>query len=115
MLKIGISNHWKKSRPVFSNDWKLRCGKCVALRGAVCVACAGMPDQAEKKENIFLDARLIVQISVRAFRAELSNGHRLVVYARGDVPREPVAGDVVKVCLSPFDMSAGRIVFEDVK
>jgi translation initiation factor IF-1 len=74
-----------------------------------------MNADGEKKDLIFLDARLTHQVSVRAFRAELSNGHRLVAYARGDLPREPAVGDTVKVCLSPFDMSVGKIIFEDVK
>jgi translation initiation factor IF-1 len=69
----------------------------------------------EKKDLIFLDAKLVNQINSRAFRAELANGHSLVAYSRGVSPHEIGAGNTVKVCLSPFDMSAGRIVFEDVK
>lgn len=69
----------------------------------------------EKKENIFLDAKVTVPLHSRAFRAELSNGHGIVAYVRGEIPREIRVGDVVRVCMSPFDMSVGRVVFEGVK
>jgi translation initiation factor IF-1 len=52
------------------------------------------------------------------FRVELANGHRVLSHAaRRD--REAVAGlaagDTVKLELSPFDMSNGRIVVERTK
>ena len=66
----------------------------------------------EKKDLIFLDAKLVNRVNSRVFGAELFNGHGLVAFARGDAPRELAVGDTVRVCLSPFDMSAGKIVFE---
>jgi len=69
----------------------------------------------EKKDLIFLDAKLTDRLSLRAFRAELSNGHGFVAYAQDDAPAVPEIGGTVRVCFSPFDMSAGRIFFEDVK
>lgn len=69
----------------------------------------------EKKDLIFLDAKLTDQVSVRAFRAELANGHTFIAYARVDFPHALQPGGRVKVCLSPFDMSVGRIVGEEMK
>jgi translation initiation factor IF-1 len=64
-------------------------------------------------EIIQLDARVVGMLSDTAFRAELGNGHRIVAYA-AEAARSRVRGlrpgDPVKVELSPFDMSAGRIV-----
>lgn len=61
---------------------------------------------------IRLDARLLDAVDSRAFRAVLRNGHEIVAYlpsGRGAVP-PPMRGQTVQVALSPFDMSAGRIV-----
>lgn len=74
-----------------------------------------MDEDNEKKEIFFLDAVLTVPLHSRAFRAELCNGHGFVAYSRAENPRELKAGDHVKVRMSPYDMSVGRIVFEDVK
>ena len=72
-------------------------------------------DGEEKKDLILLDARLTHQLSVHAFRAELSNGHGLVAYMRGpSADPVPQVGAVVKVSMSPFDMSTGRMIFEEV-
>ena len=66
----------------------------------------------DKKETILLDARLISVIDNHAFDAELCNGHRFVAFVgRGDLGKQlPVAGVQVKVEMSPYDMSKGRLV-----
>lgn len=74
-----------------------------------------MNEENAKKENILLDARLLNQINTRAFRAELSNGHGFIAYVQDGAGRDPAAGETVRVCFSPFDMSVARIVFEGVK
>ena len=65
-----------------------------------------------EKEIIRLDARVVGVIGTSAFRAELANGHRIVAFSAG-LDKERTAslnlGDVVKVEMSPFDMSRGRI------
>jgi len=48
------------------------------------------------------------------FRAELANGHRLVAHtARRQRAQaaEVAVGDRVRLELSPFDMSVGRVLF----
>lgn len=72
-------------------------------------------DEEEKKDLILLDARLTHQVSVHAFRAELANGHGLVAYFREQpVGAGPRVGETVRVFMSPYDMSVGRMIFEDV-
>jgi translation initiation factor IF-1 len=68
----------------------------------------------DKKETILLDARLISVIDNHAFDAELCNGHRFVVFVgRGDHGKEmPKAGVHVRVEMSPFDMSKGRLALD---
>ena len=68
----------------------------------------------EKKETILLDARLKSVIDNNAFDAELRNGHRFVAFLRrgdrGDAM--PQVGEQVKVEMSPYDMSKGRLVLD---
>lgn len=63
-------------------------------------------------EKIVLDAEITDVISQRAFRARLRNGHALVAFVAGAGGRGSAwaAGDRVRVELSPFDLSKGRIV-----
>lgn len=66
-----------------------------------------------EKEIIRLDARVVGVIGNSAFRAELVNGHRIVAFIVGpDKERKATLGlgDVVKVEMSPYDMSRGRII-----
>ncbi len=68
----------------------------------------------EKKETILLDARLISVIDNNAFDAELRNGHRFTAFlGRHDQGGEmPQTGAFVKVEMSPYDMSKGRLVLD---
>ena len=65
-----------------------------------------------EREIILLDARLESVIEPHAFRAVLGNGHGFTAYiAIRDREREcPIVGENVKVEMSPYDMSAGRII-----
>jgi translation initiation factor IF-1 len=49
------------------------------------------------------------------YRVELANGHRLLAFVPGKARREMVRfapGDKVRLELSPYDLSEGRIVVE---
>lgn len=63
-------------------------------------------------EIIRLDAKVVSVIADAVFRAELDNGHQMVVYAPRE-NREKVLGlgpgGRVKVELSPYDMSRGQV------
>jgi translation initiation factor IF-1 len=65
----------------------------------------------EERETILLDALLEAVIDSHAFRAVLGNGHRFAAYiaARDRDKKLPKTGDRVKVEMSPYNMSAGRI------
>ena len=67
-------------------------------------------------ENFALDATLKAVINSTAFRAVLANGHEFTAYAgRGAEPQAASLqpGVQVRVEMSPFDMSRGRILFEE--
>lgn len=50
----------------------------------------------------------------RLYRVELSNGHRILAYATGKAKQDfaAKAGDKVKLQMSPYDLSEGRIIVE---
>jgi translation initiation factor IF-1 len=52
----------------------------------------------------------------RLYRVELSNGHKVLAYATGRAKESFVAktGDKVKLQMSPYDLSEGRIIVEAV-
>ncbi|HWC61111.1 MAG TPA: translation initiation factor IF-1 [Verrucomicrobiae bacterium] len=52
----------------------------------------------------------------RLYRVELSNGHRVLAYATGKAKLSFAAktGDKVKLQMSPYDLSEGRIIVETV-
>jgi translation initiation factor IF-1 len=66
----------------------------------------------KERETILLDALLEAVIDSHAFRAVLGNGHRFAAYiaVRDREKNLPKEGDRVKVEMSPYNMSAGRII-----
>ena len=48
------------------------------------------------------------------YRVELSNGHKVLAYATGKAKADfaAKAGDRVKLQMSPYDLSEGRIIVE---
>jgi translation initiation factor IF-1 len=63
-------------------------------------------------DTIEAAGRIVEVISDRVFRVELSNGHRLVARQTRKAPAGSVklqTGDRVRMRISPFDLSSGRI------
>ena len=60
-------------------------------------------------------ARVIEALPNGTFRAELSNGHRLTAFVTGRDQKNfagAKAGDEVRLQLTPYDLSVGRIIVE---
>ena len=67
-------------------------------------------------ENFALDATLKAVLNSTAFRAVLANGHEFTAFAGRDFELCAMSlqpGTRVRVEMSPFDMSRGRIIFEE--
>ena len=67
-------------------------------------------------ENFTLDATLKAVLNTTAFRAELGNGHEFTAFAGRGAEVQTAGlqpGMKVRVELSPYDMSRGRIIFEE--
>jgi translation initiation factor IF-1 len=70
---------------------------------------------APKEETIELDGRVVEAFRSGMYRVSLDNGgHDVLAYTGGRMRKfriRIVVGDQVKVELSPYDLSRGRIVF----
>ena len=68
---------------------------------------------AFKVEGVVVEA-----LPNQTYRVELANGHRLLAFVAGRARREFAGlspGDKVKLQLTPYDLSAGRILVETKK
>jgi len=62
-----------------------------------------------------VEGRVIEALPNGTYRAELSNGHRLTAFVAGRQKKNFAglkAGDKVKLQLTPYDLSVGRILVE---
>ncbi len=60
-----------------------------------------------------VEGRVIEALANGTFRVELPNGHRLTAFVAGRAKRNFAggkAGDKVKLQLTPYDLSVGRIL-----
>ena len=66
-----------------------------------------------RKDAIETEGRIVEVLASTLFRVELANGHRLLAYVSGKrrLAFERMAlGDVVRVEVSPYDLSRGSIL-----
>ena len=69
---------------------------------------------AEKEEKLEMEGEVVEALRNRMFRIQLDNGHETLGYIAGKMRRHRIRiflGDRVKVELSPYDLSRGRIVY----
>lgn len=69
-----------------------------------------------KEENIEMTGTVIETLPNTTFRVELENGHRINAHISGRMRKHYIrilTGDKVKVEMTPYDLSKGRIVFRE--
>jgi translation initiation factor IF-1 len=69
-------------------------------------------DGDQKEAAVVMDA--VAALPNAMFEVELENGHKLIAYAAGRMRRYFIRitpGDRIRVELSPYDLSRGRIVY----
>ena len=67
-----------------------------------------------KQASVQQDGKIVEALSNAIFRVELENGHQLVAHISGKMRMHYIRilpGDKVKVEMSPYDLTKGRIVF----
>jgi translation initiation factor IF-1 len=67
-----------------------------------------------KQESIEQDGTIIEALSNAMFRVELENGHQVIAHISGKMRMNYIKilpGDKVKLEMSPYDLTKGRIVY----
>ncbi len=69
---------------------------------------------APKEEPIEVEGTVTETLPNATFRVELENGHKVLAHISGKMRMNFIRilpGDKVKIELSPYDLSRGRIIF----
>jgi translation initiation factor IF-1 len=66
------------------------------------------------EETIVLEGKIVDTLPNAMFRVELENGHTVLAYLSGKMRKyyiRVLLGDKVKVEMSPYDLTKGRITY----
>ncbi len=69
---------------------------------------------AKKEEKIEVEGTVVEALPATQFRVELDNGHEILAYLSGKMRKYYIRilrGDRVRVELSPYDLTRGRITY----
>jgi translation initiation factor IF-1 len=69
---------------------------------------------ANKEDNLEVEGVVIVALPNTQFMVELDNGHKVLTYLSGKMRRYYIRillGDRVRVEMTPYDLSRGRITY----
>jgi len=73
-------------------------------------------DRVAKEEAIEVEGVVKESLPNTMFRVELKNGHLILTHLSGKMRKHYiriVPGDKVKVALSPYDLTRGRIIYRE--
>jgi translation initiation factor IF-1 len=85
-------------------------------RGAKTYTRGATEDFLAKEEAIEVDGKVKESLPNTMFRVELENGHVILAHLSGKMRKHYiriVPGDRVKVALSPYDLTRGRIIYRE--
>lgn len=71
-----------------------------------------------KEDLLEMNGRVTEVLPDSRFRVDLDNGHQLIAYTSGKMRKNHIrilAGDLVSLELSPYDLSKGRITFRHIE
>ncbi len=69
---------------------------------------------SQKEETIEIEGTILEALPNAMFRVELDNGHKILGHISGKMRMHYIKilpGDKVKVEVSPYDLSRGRIIY----
>lgn len=67
-----------------------------------------------KEESIEVEAKVLESLPNAMFRVELENGHKVLAHVSGKMRMHFIKilpGDKVKIEMSPYDLTRGRITY----
>ena len=73
---------------------------------------------AKEEDKIQVDGRIVEALPGTQFRVKLENGHEVLAYLSGRMRKYYIRillGDHVRVEMSPYDLTRGRIVYRAKK
>jgi len=73
---------------------------------------------AKEEEKIQVDGTIVEALPATQFRVKLENGHEVLAYLSGRMRKYYIRillGDRVRVEVSPYDLTRGRIVYRQKK
>ena len=71
-----------------------------------------------KEENIEFDGEVVDTLPNTTFKVKLENGHTIIAHISGKMRKHYIrilTGDKVKVEMTPYDLTKGRITFRERK
>ena len=72
----------------------------------------------KKEDKIDVEGTIIEALPATQFRVRLDNGHEILAYLSGKMRKYYIRillGDRVRIEMSPYDLSRGRIVYRHKK
>ena len=66
------------------------------------------------EDCIVVEGKIVAVLAGTMFRVELSNGHQILAHISGKLRKRfirLIPGDMVRMEMSPYDMSKGRIIW----
>ncbi len=69
---------------------------------------------AKQEDSIYVEGMIVEALPGTQFRVQLDNGHEVLAYLSGKMRKYYIRillGDRVRVEMSPYDLTRGRIVF----
>lgn len=73
---------------------------------------------AKEEDKIQMEGTIVEALPATQFRVKLENGHEVLAYLSGRMRKYYIRillGDRVRVEVSPYDLSRGRIVYRQKK
>ena len=67
-----------------------------------------------KEEAVEVEGKVIERLRNSRFRVEIQGGHQVLAYLSGKMRHHSIRileGDAVRLMLSPYDLTQGRIVY----
>jgi translation initiation factor IF-1 len=88
----------------------------MAARAVILVGLFLEPSMAQKEEALEVEGVVTQALANTRFRVTLEGGHSVIAHVAGRMRKNfirIVPGDKVRVELSPYDLSKGRITFRE--